>query len=136
MIACLGVIIKSLSFGDAGREGEAMGELPQLDQFNFHAELAQSRGPVLVLFGAPACGACRHWRTLLASEVGQGQLLCYWVDVQRDAALAQEFELFHLPALYLYKDGRFQGEVQAQATPAALRQAVAKCLVMPAAEAP
>lgn len=110
--------------------------LPSLDQFGFHHVLADTQGPVLVLFTAPRCGSCRHWKQVLGEFGPREGLQVFEVDVQRDPGLAQEFSLFHLPALFLYLDGEFHAELQAEASPAALRRAIAERLTAPAQEAP
>jgi len=113
-----------------------MAQLEPLDQFDFHHRLSEQRGASLVLFTAPECGSCRHWKNLLASFDANRPLALFQVDVQRDAALASEFSLFHLPALVLYADGEFHARLQCEATPEALRDCLRDALARPAEEAP
>lgn len=108
----------------------------KLDQFDFHHRLAAQPGASLVLFTAPDCGSCRHWRRLLSEFDAGRPLALFEVDVQRDAALAAEFELFHLPALVLYNDGEFHALLQCEATPASLRSGLREALERPAEDAP
>jgi hypothetical protein len=110
-------------------------DLPTLDQFSYHHRLEESQGIVLVLFSAPGCSSCRAWRRLLAGYTGPG-VRSYLVDVEQDTALAREFEVFHLPALFLYLNGAFHGELQCEARAEALTQAIARAMAAPAREAP
>lgn len=114
-----------------------MPNLPQLDQFDFHARLSDTPGAALVMFSSPDCGGCRHLRPVLQALRRQRP---HWhvfeVDAQRDLALTHEFEVFHLPALFLYLDGHFHCELQAPARAAAIREAIDAALLRPAQEAP
>lgn len=114
-----------------------MQAMSTLDQFDFHTRLAESRGPAVVLFHSPGCSSCRHWRQLLA-DYGQihHRVAFYQVDVQQDMALAQEFELFHLPALFLYLDGRFHCELQVEARLERFQRVLTDALKAPPQEAP
>lgn len=109
----------------------------QLDQFEFHHTLAGTPGIALVCFTAPHCGACRAMRRALGElSVTRPDIHLFEVDSQRDAALAREFDLFHLPALFLYRDGTYHAPVQSTPRAAALEQTVDTLLGQPALEAP
>ena len=110
--------------------------LQRLDQFTFHAQLAETPGPALVLFTAAACGACRHWKQLLEVFSRAEGIPVYEVDAGLDQALAREFELFHLPALFLFVDGEYHRPVQCEATLTGLQTALAAAVALPAEEAP
>lgn len=114
-----------------------MSELPQLDQFDFHPRLLATPGVSLVMFSSPDCGGCRHLSAVLL-EVRQQrpQWRAFRVDAQRDPALVHEFEIFHLPALFLFNDGEFHCEVAAAAQLDAIIMAVEHALRQPAEEAP
>lgn len=109
----------------------------RLDQYGFFDTLADTPGPALVFFSASACGACRHWRVLLAGfEAGGDAIPVFEVDAGEDAALAQAFELFHLPALFLFVDGEYHRPLQCEASLPRLRAAIDTALALPAEEAP
>jgi thioredoxin-like negative regulator of GroEL len=112
-----------------------MSALRRLDQFTFHHALADTSGPSLVLFTAPACGACRRVKGILA-QLPFRDLTLFEVDAGLDMALTREFEVFHLPALFLFRDGRYHRPVHAEAAATALRAAVDAALAAPAEEAP
>lgn len=111
--------------------------LPYLDQFEFHETIERTRGVVLVMFSAPGCGACRRWRPLLVRLAGErADLQVFEVDAARDLALAREFEVFHLPALFLFVDGLYHCALHSEAQPARLEAALQAALMAPAEEAP
>ena len=105
----------------------------QLSQFDFHHTLADHAGSAVVVFSNPGCGACRHLLRVLA---GMPELTVYTVDAQRDPGLVREFEVFHLPALFLYRDGVFHCQLHSPAEPARIRAAMHAALALPAEEAP
>lgn len=112
-------------------------DLPKLDQFDFHQRLANLSGVSLVMFSSPDCGGCRH----LAAVLGQlrrerPDWRVFEVDAQRDSALIHEFEVFHLPTLFLFQDGRFHCELQAPAARVAIAAAIDAALRLPAEDAP
>lgn len=111
--------------------------LPALSQFDFHARLAETPGTALVMFTSPDCGGCRHLRRVLG-EVHRLQpgWQIFEVDAQRDQALTHEFEIFHLPTLFVFRDGDFHCQLQAEARPAAIIAAVGLALQQPPQEAP
>ena len=114
-----------------------MSAIPQLDQFDFHPRLMATPGVSLVMFSSPDCGACRHLSTVL---LDLGRRCPDWqtfkVDAQRDPALAHEFEIFHLPTLFLFNDGEFHCELAAPAQVDAIIAAIEAALRQPAQEAP
>ena len=110
--------------------------LVPLSEFDYHATLARTSGASLVLFGSPGCGACRKVENLLPEAAGSSIAALFKVDVQQATALARQYALFHLPALFLYHDGLFHAELQCEVTPSALRQAINNALAKPAQEEP
>lgn len=110
--------------------------LQRLDQFNFYPTLANTPGVALVLFTAAACGACRHWKQLLQGFFRSDDIPVFEVDTGLDQALAQEFELFHLPALFLFVDGDYHRPLHCAANLAELRMALTAAVASPAEEAP
>ena len=106
-----------------------------LDESTYYRQLAQTQGMALVLFTSPACGTCRVVeRHLPASAPPDTQL--FKVDVQVASAMARAFEVFHLPTLFLYVDGRYHARLNCEVTPAKLRTAIEHALQQPAEEEP
>lgn len=103
------------------------------DHDDLHHRLAQSRGIVLVMFTALGCGACRRMRAALAECP---ELPVIEVDAGVDQALVNEFEVFHLPALFVYRDGRYHGPLAVEPTPARIEAGLRALLAQPAQEPP
>lgn len=72
----------------------------------------------------------------LPAAIGQVVNQLFKVDVQRATALAREFDLFHLPALMLYRDGAFHAIVESEITPTELQSTIHALLANPAQEEP
>lgn len=111
--------------------------LPMLDQFDFHPRIAALRGTALVMFAGAGCGACRHLRRVL-NEVRRLEPAwrIFEVDAQRDQALVNEFEVFHLPTVFLFVDGLFHSQLEAEARPSAIVSTALAAMQQPAREAP
>lgn len=108
-----------------------------LDEFGFHHALAATRGSALVIFTGQGCSSCRAWKRLLLDYAArQPELQLFEVDAGHAQALAREFGVFHLPALFLYRDGRYHGALQSEARPEALEAAFRAALAAPPQEAP
>ena len=60
----------------------------------------------------------------------------YEVDVSEATGVARYFGIFHLPAVYLYRDGRFHAELLCEARPEAIRQTASQLLATPAQDEP
>lgn len=93
--------------------------------------------PTLVFFSSAGCSSCRHLQRILEeTSAGHPEWLIYQVDAQQDIALAREFEVFHLPALFLFDQGNYHSEISCEATTAAIEEAVNSALKCPPQEAP
>lgn len=103
---------------------------------SYHARLADSAGIAVVLFSAPNCGACRAWKRLLPEALADVAVAFHEVDVSEATGVARYFGIFHLPTVYLYRDGRFHAELQCEAQPGAIRLAVHRLLSAPAQDEP
>lgn len=112
-------------------------QLPRLDQFDFHPRLADVTGTALVMFTSPDCGACRQLRRVLGEvAVQQPDWQLFEVDVQADPGLAYEFEVFHLPTIFLFQDGEFHCQLGAEARTESIISTTRAALQQPAQEAP
>lgn len=106
-----------------------------LDEASYHPLLAATRGVALVLFALPECGACRAAERLLPAAVPAGTAL-FRVDVRQATGLARAFEVFHLPELLLYHDGRFHARLRSPLRAPELAAALRAALAAPAEEEP
>lgn len=109
--------------------------MESVDEFDFHQRLAQSDGVSLVLFMSPTCGTCRRVERLLPLAAPP-QLWLFRADVQQAQALARAYEVYHLPALILFRDGHYHARLDCEVTPVALRAAIERALAAPAQEEP
>ena len=115
--------------------------IKELDEFNFHSFVFDSKGVVLVFFTGPHCASCHHLRGLLEKEVQTfikffGDFQAVEIKADKATALVNEFNVFHLPSLFLYKDGKFHCELQSEAHPKKIIDAINAALLKPAEEEP
>jgi thiol-disulfide isomerase/thioredoxin len=115
---------------------ESADHIVQLDQFRYHHALEETPGRSLVFFTGPHCGACKVLRRVLAGLAADMDLSVFEVDAERDLALAREFAVFHLPSMFLYVDGEYHCELQAEARGPAIAAAIEAAMARPAEEAP
>ncbi|MHB1214795.1 MAG: thioredoxin family protein [Thiobacillus sp.] len=108
----------------------------RLAEGDFHTRLAASSGVAVVLFSAPHCGACRAWKRLLPSALADQAGVFYEVDVSEATGVARYFDIFHLPTIYVYRDGHFHAELQCEARPDSIRLAAHRLLSVPAQDEP
>lgn len=114
----------------------ALPAFARLGEGEFHARLAASPGVSVVLFTAPHCGACRAWKRLLPEALADIASVFYEIDVSEATGVARWFGIFHLPTIYLYRDGRFHAELQCQAAIPTIRDAARRLLAEEAREEP
>ena len=71
--------------------------------------------PVLISFGATWCEPCKWLEPILAEIEGSftGKLSVHKIDVDQEPALKNEYQIFSVPTLLLFKNGillwRYQG---------------------------
>jgi thioredoxin-like negative regulator of GroEL len=108
----------------------------ELTEFDFHPRLAASAGVSVVMFSAPACGACRRLERHLPQWLAGHAAQLYKVDAQRSTALARAYDVFHLPSLFVFVNGHYQGPLHAEAAPGPLVSALTRLLDEHAHEEP
>ena len=108
-----------------------------LEQFEFHQTLESSTGIAIVFFSSKECMSCRHWEKVLEQFSKQRpDISIYKIDAGLDQALTEEFDVFHLPSLFLYNNGKFHCSLQSEANISALEASINQALESPAEEAP
>jgi thioredoxin-like negative regulator of GroEL len=107
-----------------------------LREGDFHARLAQCNGLAVVLFSNAGCGTCKRWRQVLPEALDGLTHALFEVDVAEATGLARYFDIFHLPTIYLYRDGHFHAELQVEARAPAIRAALKTLLAAPAQDEP
>ncbi len=118
------------------KNSSATAPFERLAEGAFHARLAASSGLAVVLFSAPHCGACRSWKQLLPAALSDQASVFYEVDVSEATGVARYFGIFHLPTVYLYRDGQFHAELQCETRLDSIRQTAQRLLKEPAQDEP
>lgn len=112
------------------------GGFERLNEGDYHSRLAAVGGIAVVLFSAPHCGSCRAWKRLLPESLSGLDYHLFEVDVSEATGVARGFGIFHLPTIYLYRDGHFHAELQCEARREAIREAVPRLLAAAAQDEP
>lgn len=117
------------------------GPIRAVEEPDFYRVLEMLPGIVVVFFTSVGCASCRAWRRLLEAylngpDKGRHDITVLAVDAQSNMGLVREYEVFHLPALFLFRDGEFHCELNCEARAASLDAAISAALAAPAQEAP
>jgi len=108
-----------------------------LDQFDFHHSLEETPGIAVVMITGPDCGSCKMMKQALQVLLELGdEFTVYEVDAEQDRGIAEEFGVFHLPSLFVYRDGVYHAPLEVEALPERLIQGIETILALPAMEAP
>jgi len=108
-----------------------------LEEPDFHHVMSQTPGVALVYFTHSACSSCRVLARSLTEMLAAGDdLQVFAVDAAHNMGLVREMEVFHLPAMFLFRDGHFHRPLDSEPTPARLREVIASTLALPPVEAP
>jgi thioredoxin 1 len=78
----------------------------EITSADFEEVVLKSEKPVLVDFNATWCGPCRMLKpTLDAIAAERSDVTVVGVDIDENMELAEEYEVFSIPCLVLFKDG-------------------------------
>jgi len=113
-----------------------MHKFKKLNSHEFHHVLEVQQGTAIVMFTGVLCSSCRAWKKLLLDYQQNNAILLYEIDAEQEMALTNEFDVFHLPALFIYKDGQYHAPLQCEASLSVLEKAVRDCLQKEAMEMP
>jgi thioredoxin-like negative regulator of GroEL len=117
-------------------DATALPAFTRLAEGELHQRLAAVPGNAVVLFTSPNCGACRVWKRLLPTALSGLADVWFEVDASEATGVARYFGIFHLPTIYLYRNGQFHAELQCEARPDAIRQTAGALLSAPAHDEP
>lgn len=106
-----------------------------LTDFDADQRLLASSGVSLVIFTSVGCASCRFAREQLPRLALAIDRLC-WIDAGDNGGLVERYQVFHLPALFVVRDGEFFGPVQSRLTGLELNEAVGQALNRIAEELP
>jgi hypothetical protein len=107
----------------------------ELTDFDADQRLLAMNGISLVIFTSVGCASCRYARQTLPGLDLTVDHLC-WIDAGTNGGLVERYEVFHLPALFVVRDGEFFGALKSRLTSSELNQAVAQALTGTAEELP
>lgn len=107
----------------------------ELDDSTADRYLLDARGVSLVVFLSDTCGNCRVARQSLPAFELPVERVC-WIDAASSGGLVQRYEVFHLPAMFVVRDGTFFGAVQARLEDWDIRQQIGLALDSYPAELP
>lgn len=107
----------------------------ELTDFDADQRLLAMNGVSLVIFTSIGCASCRYARTHLPGLELNVDRLC-WIDAGDNGGVVERYRVFHLPALYVVRDGAFFGAVQSLLSATELNEAVRQALLRPAEELP
>lgn len=115
--------------------------LKELDEFNFHPIISETSGIALVFFTGPHCASCHHLRDLFVKEKQTfneyfPEFNVFEIKADNASSLVNEFNVFHLPSMFLYQKGQFHCELQSQAHTKKIIEAIELALTKPAEEEP
>ena len=109
----------------------------ELDLTDFDADqrLLAMSGISLVIFTSVGCASCRFAREQLPRLDLAVDRLC-WIDAGSNGGVVERYQVFHLPALFVVRDGEFFGALHSRLTSTELNEAVGQALKRTAEELP
>ena len=107
----------------------------ELTDFDADQQLLSLSGTSLVIFTSQGCAACRYARERLPRLPLPVERLV-WIDAGANGGLVQRYEVFHLPALFVVRDGQFLGALHSRLAPLDLEAALTSVLARPPEELP
>ncbi|MDB5979500.1 MAG: thioredoxin [Pseudomonas sp.] len=107
----------------------------ELTDFDADQRLLAMSGVSLVIFTGVGCSGCRYAREHLPGLDLEVDRLC-WIDAGNNGGVVERYQVFHLPALFVVRDGEFFGALTSRLTRTELKAAVAQALTRTAEELP
>ncbi|MFB4369991.1 MULTISPECIES: thioredoxin family protein [unclassified Pseudomonas] len=107
----------------------------ELTDFDADRQLLDLPGTSMVIFTSQGCAACRYARQQLP-HLGLPVDRLVWIDAQENSGLVQRYEVFHLPALFVVRNGEFFGALHTRLAPADLCQSLTEALARAPEELP
>ena len=92
-------------------------------------------GTTLVVFTSIGCASCR-WARQALPEMDLPVARLGWIDAADNGGLVERYDVFHLPALFVVRDGHFYGAVHARLTATELGAAIGVALARSPEELP
>ncbi len=99
----------------------------ELTDFDIDQRLLAMSGVSLVIFTSVGCASCRWARQQLPDFDLPIERLC-WIDAGNNGGAVERYQVFHLPALFVVRDGEFYGALQSRLAPGELSERLAQAL--------
>lgn len=100
----------------------------ELTDFDIDHQLLALPGTSLLIFTSLGCTSCRWAREYLPTLALPLERLC-WLDAADNGGAVERYEVFHLPALFVIRDGRFYGALRAPLAAAGLSEGLGQVLL-------
>lgn len=107
----------------------------ELTDFDADQRLLAMHGVSLVVFTSVGCASCRFAREQLPGLGLAVDRLC-WIDAGNNGGLVERYSVFHLPALFVVRDGEFFGALHSRLSRNELSEALQQALSRTAEELP
>lgn len=107
----------------------------ELSDFDIDHQLLDLPGTSLVVFTSAGCASCRWARQRLPESGLPIERLC-WVDAEENGGAVQRYEVFHLPALFVVREGAFHGAMRSPLDRESLEAALQRALSLEPYELP
>lgn len=107
----------------------------ELTDFDADQRLLAMSGVSLVVFTSVGCTSCRWAREQLPKFELPIDRLC-WIDASNNGGVVQRYQVFHLPALFVVRDGEFYGGLHSRLSAAELTVGLHQALKRIAEELP
>lgn len=85
----------------------------QLTDFDVDQQLLALPGVSLLIFTSVGCSSCRWARHHLPGLSLPLDRLC-WIDAEENGGAVQRYGVFHLPSLFIVRDGQFYGALRSK----------------------
>jgi hypothetical protein len=106
-----------------------------LTDFDVDQQLLSLGGTSLLIFTSLGCSSCRWARDHLPQLDLPINRLC-WIDAEENGGAVQRYGVFHLPALFVIRDGDFFGPLRSTLLVDDLRQGLDRALGLAPDELP
>ncbi|MDH0744775.1 thioredoxin family protein [Pseudomonas sp. GD03842] len=98
-----------------------------LTDFDVDQQLLALPGTSLLIFTSVGCSNCRWARQRLPELALPVERLC-WIDAEENGGAVQRYGVFHLPALFVVRDGEFHGALRSELSVGAISQGLTHAL--------
>ena len=85
----------------------------EITESHFEQKVIKADKPVLVDFFAEWCGPCKMMAPIIdeVSKEVEGKALVFKVDVDKNPALANKYQVMSIPTLLFFKDGKISNQL-------------------------